>query len=70
MDNEEKTKKNKKCTEAGSGFSLGDCEEMFEKMSECCGDMSDVFDCCSMMEKMKGEKSGKSKKEEKGESKE
>jgi hypothetical protein len=63
MDSREKTKKDDKSTERSSGFPFGDCEEMFEKMSECCGDMSKLFDCCSMMEKMKDEKSGKSKKE-------
>jgi hypothetical protein len=57
----EKTKDGGKSKETGSVFPFGDCQEMFEKMSECCGDMSNVFDCCSMMGEMKDEKSGKSK---------
>jgi hypothetical protein len=61
MDSKEKSKKDGKSKEASSGFPFGDCEAMFEKMSQCCGDMSNVFDCCSMMGKMKDEKSGKSK---------
>ncbi len=70
MDSGEKTKKADKSTEGSSGVPSGGCEEMFEKMSECCGDMSKLFDCCSMMRKVKDEKSGKSKKEQKGESRE
>jgi hypothetical protein len=61
MVSKEKTKDGGKSKERGSGFPFGDCQEMFEKMSECCGDESNVFDCCSMMGKMKDEKSGKSK---------
>ncbi len=54
----EKTKDGGKSKETGSVFPFGDCQEMFEKMSERCGDMSNVFDYCSMMGKMKSEKSG------------
>ena len=57
----EKTKDGGKSKETDSVFPFGDCQEMFEKMSECCGDMSNVFDCRSMMGEMKDEKSGKSK---------
>ncbi|MFQ5841355.1 MAG: hypothetical protein ACE5I8_02860 [Thermodesulfobacteriota bacterium] len=63
MDSKEKTKKDDKSTEAGSGFPSGDCQAMFEKMIECCGDMSELYDCCSMMGKMKDKKSAKSKRE-------
>ena len=62
MDSKEKTKNDGKSKETGSAFPFGDCQAMFEKMSECCGDMSN-FDCCPMMGKMKDEKSGKSKEE-------
>jgi hypothetical protein len=61
MDNKEKTKDAGKTKEEGFDFPFGDCQAMFEKMSECCGDMGKVSDCCSMMPKMKDEKSGQSK---------
>jgi len=60
MDSKVKTKDRGKSKEAGSDFPFGDCQAMFEKMKECCGDMDGVFDCCSMMKKMKDEESGKS----------
>jgi hypothetical protein len=63
MDSKEKTKDDGKSKETASGSPFGDCQAMFEKMKECCEDESAVFDCCSMMGKMKNEKSGKSKKE-------
>jgi len=67
MDSKEKAKDDGKSKETGSGFPFGDCQAMFEKMKECCGDESNVFDCCAMMGKKKDEKSRKSKKEEKRE---
>jgi hypothetical protein len=60
MDSKEKTKDRDKSKEAGSDFPFGDCQEMFERMKECCGDMADTSDCCSMMGKMKDEKRGTS----------
>jgi hypothetical protein len=61
MESKEKTKKDGKSKEGSSGFPFEDCQEMFEKMSECCGDMNNLSGCCSMMGKMKDEKQGKSK---------
>jgi len=61
MDSKEKTKDDGKSKEASSGFPFGDCQAMLEKMSECCGDMGDVFDCRSMMGKMKDKRRDKSK---------
>ncbi len=60
MDVKGKIKNDGKSKEASSDFPFGDCQEMFERMKECCGDMADTFDCCSMMGKMKDEKRGKS----------
>jgi hypothetical protein len=60
MNRREKTEKEGRTGEAGFAFPFGDCQSMFEKMRECCGDMSDIFDCCFMMRKMKEEKVGKS----------
>jgi hypothetical protein len=54
-----------KSKETGFPFSFEDCQTMFEKMSECCGDTGTVFDCCPMIRKMRNEKSGKSKAEKK-----
>jgi hypothetical protein len=64
MDSKEKTKDDGKSKETDSGLPFGECQAMFGKMKECCEDEGAVFDCCSMMGKMKGERSGKSKKEE------
>ena len=61
MDCKERTKDDGKSKKASSGFTFEDCQTMFEKMNECCGDMSDVFDCCSIMGGVKDERSGKSK---------
>jgi len=60
MDSKEKRKNDGKSKEANSGFPFEDCQEMLEKMKECCGDMADTFDCCSVMGKMKDEKRGTS----------
>jgi hypothetical protein len=60
MDGKEKTKDRGESKETGSDFPFGDCQEMFEKMKECCADMADTFDCCSVMGKMKDEKRGTS----------
>jgi hypothetical protein len=60
MDSKEKTKDRDKSKETCSDFPFGDCQEMFERMKECCGDMADTSDCCSMMGKMKDEKRGTS----------
>ncbi len=60
MNGKEKTEKEKKTQEAGSAFPFGDCQAVFDRMRECCGDMRDVSDCCSRMRKMKEEKVGKS----------
>ena len=67
MDSKGKTKNNGKSKETGSGFPFGDCQAMFEKMSKCCGDKSNVFDCCSMMERVRENKSRRSKRENKTE---
>jgi hypothetical protein len=56
MDSKEKTKERDKSKETGSDFPFGDCQAMFERMKECCGDMADISECCSMMGKMKYEK--------------
>jgi hypothetical protein len=48
MDSKEKTKNVGKSKETGFGFPSGDCQAMFEKMSTCCGDESNVIDCCSI----------------------
>jgi hypothetical protein len=61
MDSKEKTKNVGKSKETGFGFPSGDCQAMFEKMSTCCGDESNVIDCCSIMERVMEEKSRKSK---------
>jgi hypothetical protein len=55
MDSKEKTKGQGKSKEPGFGSPFGDCQAMFEKMKECCGDVDGIFDCCSMMGKMKDE---------------
>ncbi len=60
MDGKEKIKNDGKSKKASSDFPFGDCQEMFERMKECCGDMAETFDCCSMMGKVKDEKRGKS----------
>jgi hypothetical protein len=61
MDSKGKTKNDGKSKGTGFGFSFGDCEAMFKKMSTCCGDESNVIDCCSIMERVMEDKSGKSK---------
>lgn len=61
MDSKEKTKNDGNSKETSFGFPHGDCQAMFEKMRKCCGDESDVIDCCSMMERVMEDKSGKSK---------
>jgi hypothetical protein len=60
MDSKEKTKNRDKSKETGSDFPFGDCQEMIEKMKECCGDMAGTVDCCFMMGKIKDEKRDKS----------
>ncbi len=60
MDSKEKTKDRDKSKETASDFPFGDCQTMFERMKECCGDMADTSGCCPMMGKMKDEKRGTS----------
>jgi len=67
MDRKEKTKNDGKPKETGFGFPFGDCQAMFEKMITCCGDESNVIDCCPMMARVMEDKSGKSKGEDKRE---
>jgi len=61
MAGDERVKGDGKSKETGLPFPFEDCQAMFEKMSECCGDTDTVSDCCSMMRKMKGEQSGEAK---------
>jgi len=63
MPGNERLRDEVKSKETGLSFSFEDCQTMFEKMSECCGDTGTVFDCCPMIRKMKDDKSGKSKAE-------
>ncbi|NIO05996.1 MAG: hypothetical protein GTN74_15770 [Proteobacteria bacterium] len=63
MAGNERVKGHVKSKETGLPFSFEDCQAMFEKMSKCCGDTDTVSDCCSMMRKIKDEKSGKSEAE-------
>jgi hypothetical protein len=60
MDSKEKTKERDKSKETGSGFPFGECQAMFERMKQCCGDMVDASGCCSLIGKMKDEKRGTS----------
>jgi hypothetical protein len=66
MDSKEKTKNDGKSKET-FGFPFGDCQAMFEKMSTCCGDESNVIDCCPMMERAMKDMSRNSKGEDKRE---
>ncbi len=61
MAGDEKAKGDGKSKKTGFPFSFEDCQAMVEKMSACCGDTDTVSDCCSMMRKMKDEKSGEAK---------
>ena len=61
MNQKDKTEKDGKSKETGFGFPFGDCQAMFEKIGTCCGDESNVTDCCPMMARVMEHKSGKSK---------
>ena len=38
----------------GFTFPFGNCEEMFNMMSNCCGSDKSSFDCCAKMQQMWG----------------